>query len=172
MTLCYVDRNVIVGVALLYSPSVLSHMDLQGSLWFPSVHMVAVVTENLVHGPSPFVVLTTNIQLVTSIAPVAPSRIVTNLPAAYAVTRRPHKSHEVEWHVSSLNAIPQLVHSVLARCAGPAWYGWGILVVLASFSALHYVNHSIGNCPVLLLFNTQPSFIRVTPVASGSVHVF
>ena len=44
--------------------------------------------------------------------------------------------------------------------------------MLASFSALHYVNHSIGNCPVLLLFNTQPSFIRVTPVASGSVHVF
>ena len=77
--------------------------------------MVAVVTENLVHGPAPLVVLTTNIQLVTSIAPVAPSRIVSNLPAAHAITRRPHKSHKVEWHVSSLNAIPQLVHSVSSQ---------------------------------------------------------
>ena len=83
--------------------------------------MVAVVTANLVHDPFPLVVLTTNIQLVTSIAPVAPSSIMSNLPAAYATTCRPRKSHKVEWHVSSLNAIPRLVHSVLARCAGPAW---------------------------------------------------
>ena len=63
MALCYVDRNVIVGVTLLYGPSVLSHVDLQDSLRFPDVHVVAVVTGNLVHNPSPLVVLTRNILL-------------------------------------------------------------------------------------------------------------
>ena len=79
MALCYVDGNVIVGVTLLYGPSVLSHVDLQDSLRFPDVHVVAVVIGNLVHNPSPLVVLARNIQLVTSIAPVAPSSIMSNL---------------------------------------------------------------------------------------------
>ena len=35
---------------------------------------------------------TRNIQLVTSIVAVAPSRIMSNLSAAYATTCRPHKS--------------------------------------------------------------------------------
>jgi len=56
MALCYVDCNAIVGVTLLYGPSVLYHTDLQGSLRFPCVHVVAVVTGDLVHNPSPLVV--------------------------------------------------------------------------------------------------------------------
>ena len=43
--------------------------------------------------------------------------------------------------------------------------------MVASLSAHNYVNHSIDNCTVLLLFNTLALVHQSDPVASGSVHV-